>query len=322
MQSSPGTADVHQIELHENRGHRESENVIQLVTKRPVSGNLTTAKVYPISDNTDPIDLEPEGHGFCGYFLIALAVLMYIFLFPILVLFSFKVIQSYERGVMLRLGKLRKHKGSAIMSSGIQFVLPCVDTIQKVDMRTISEVIPPQEVLTRDSVTVTVDAIVYMRVIEPASAILRVANWLQSTGLLAVSTLRSVLGHYDLAALLTNREEIDTYLKKSLEAATREWGIKVERVEIKDVALPQDMQRAMAAEAQATRAACAKVIAAKGELDSAHMLQQAAQTMSGSPAALQLRYLQTLATIATEQNSTIIFPLPIELMSALTSRNK
>ncbi|VDP72713.1 unnamed protein product [Echinostoma caproni] len=308
---------MHQIESGEL--HSELTEKEQEIRKRDLpSPHMTT--VHPAPTKIDPVDLEPDDHGACGYIVLILAVIFYILLFPILVFFSFRVIQSYERGVRLRLGKLRKHKGSTVMGSGIQFVLPCIDVVQKVDMRTISQSIPPQEVLTKDSVTVTVDAIVYMRVVEPASAILRVENWRLSTQMLAVSTLRSVLGNYDLSSLLTCRAQIDSYLRQHLDEATHEWGIKVERVEIKDVSLPQEMQRAMAAEAQATRAANAKVIAAKGELDSAQMLQQAAQTMSSAPAALQLRYLQTLATIATEQNSTIIFPLPIELMAAFTSK--
>ncbi|KAF5402352.1 Erythrocyte band 7 integral membrane protein stomatin [Paragonimus heterotremus] len=279
------------------------------------SSKVTSNTIHP--ETSDPVDLEPEAHGCCGYLTIVFSGLFFLLLFPILIWFSFTVIQSYERGVQLRLGKLRKHKGSLVMGSGIRFILPCVDRVIKVDMRTTTVNIPPQEVLTKDAVTIAVDAIVYMRVLEPASAVLRIENWKNSSQLLAVSMLRMVLGNYKLSELLSSRETIDVELRKRLDAATDPWGIQVERVEIKDVTLPPDMQRAMAAEAQASRAANAKVIEAKGEMDSAQMLQEAAKTMSAAPAALQLRYLQTLTTIAAEKNSTIVFPLPLELFNLI-----
>ncbi|CAM0512299.1 unnamed protein product [Fasciola hepatica] len=316
--------------LEENESDSETaKNNTKQVRKRTRDIPSTSVHVTPIADptymgqlNPAQIDLETEGHGCCGFLVIFLVIVFYVILFPLTIWFSFTVIQSFERGVVLRLGKLRKQNGTFILGSGIQFVLPCVDTIMKVDMRTITVTIPSQDVLTRDSVTVGVDAVVYMRVINPAQALLCVQNWTLSTELLAVSSLRTVIGNHRLAELLSCREQIDARLKTQLDEATGPWGINVERVEIKDVSLPQDMQRAMAAEAQATQAAQAKVIAAKGELDSSQMLQEAAQRMSTAPGALQLRYLQTLATIATERNSTIIFPIPMELLNALKPKKQ
>ncbi|CAL8082709.1 unnamed protein product [Calicophoron daubneyi] len=312
-------------EMNTEHASKQNNGTKSKVNEKPESEPFRSTKISTVppsggleseqNEIHEIADLEPEPHGCCGWLIIILSGLLLVMLFPILIWFSFTVIQSYERGVMLRLGKLRKYRGRPIMESGIRFVLPCVDKVTKVDMRTVSVSIPPQEVLTKDSVTVMVDAIVYMRVVDPASAILRVQDWRTSAQLAAVGVLRTVLGTYVLSQLLSDREGIDVTLKKQLDGATGPWGIKVERVEIKDVSLPQDMQRAMAAEAQAVRAANAKVIAAKGEFDSSQMLQDAAKKLSEAPAAIQLRYLQTLTTIAVEQNSTIIFPLPMELFS-------
>ncbi|CAL8073447.1 unnamed protein product [Calicophoron daubneyi] len=256
---------------------------------------------------------DSGGQGFCGVLLIIIAVIFYICLLPITIFFSFRIIEPYERGLKLRLGKIVKSGKDLVYGAGIRFVLPGVDKIVKIDMRTTTVSIPPQDILTSDSVTVSVDAVVYMRVIEPAVAVLRVQNWKYSAELLAVSTLRSVLGGTQLTELLQNRDELDSKLRCLLDEITKQWGVRVERVEIKDVSLPQEMQRSMAAEAQAVRAANAKVIAAKGEYDSAEMLQEAARKMASSPGAMQLRYLQTLTSIAMEHNSTIIFPIPLEL---------
>ncbi|CAL8106680.1 unnamed protein product [Calicophoron daubneyi] len=263
---------------------------------------------------------DEGGPGFFGFVLILLSIILFVVTLPVAIFFSFKIIKTYERAVVLRLGKLARRNGNPVLGAGVQFILPCIDDILRVDLRTRTVNIPPQDVLTRDAVTVNVDAIVYMRVVEPAYALLRVEDASKSAELLAVSMLRTVFGSYELVHVLTARDEIDARLQQLLDEATDAWGIRVERVEIKDVSLPQDMQRAMAAEAQATRAARAKVIAAQGELDASETLRLAASQMAVCPTALQLRYLQTLATIATEQNSTIIFPLPIELLSAFNPK--
>ncbi|CAM6032209.1 unnamed protein product, partial [Sphagnum compactum] len=205
---------------------------------------------------------------------------------------------------------------------GVFFVLPCIDNYCKVDLRTISFDVPPQEVLTKDSVTVSVDAVVYYRINDPLKAVVQVANYSHSTRLLAATTLRNVLGTRNLSELLTEREAISHTMQISLDDATDPWGVKVERVEIKDVSLPQNLQRAMAAEAESAREARAKVIAAEGELKASRALKEASEILVESPAALQLRYLQTLTTVASEKNSTIIFPLPIDLIKPFLDPRK
>ncbi|XP_076640743.1 band 7 protein AGAP004871 [Halictus rubicundus] len=240
-----------------------------------------------------------------GSFLLVLVT------FPFSLCFTFKVVQEYERAVVFRMGRL---KGDA-SGPGTFFVMPCVDTCVRVDLRTVSFDVPPQEVLTKDSVTVTVDAVVYYRIKEPLNAVVKIANYSHSTRLLAASTLRTVLGTRNLAEILSERENISHTMQTSLDEATDPWGVKVERVEIKDVRLPVQLQRAMATEAEATREARAKVIAAEGEMLASRALKEASDVISTSPAALQLRYLQTLNSISAEKNSTIIFPLPVEFLT-------
>lgn len=203
-------------------------------------------------------------------------------------------------------------KGGA-RGPGIFFVIPCIDTYTKVDLRTVSFDVPPQEILSKDSVTVAVDAVVYYRISNATIAITNVADYGRSTRLLAATTLRNVLGTKNLSEILSEREAISHTMQSSLDEATDPWGVKVERVEVKDVRLPVQMQRAMAAEAEAARDARAKVIAAEGEQKASRALKEAADVISESPSALQLRYLQTLSTIAAEKNSTIVFPIPMEL---------
>ncbi|XP_063233718.1 band 7 protein AGAP004871-like isoform X4 [Bacillus rossius redtenbacheri] len=245
------------------------------------------------------------------------SILLLIMTFPFSLCVCFKVVQEYERAVIFRLGRLRK--GGA-RGPGIFFVLPCIDTYCKVDLRTVSFDVPPQEVLTKDSVTVTVDAVVYYRVSEPLGAVVKVNNYSHSTRLLAATTLRNVLGTRNLSEILSEREAISHTMQSSLDEATDPWGVKVERVEIKDVRLPVQLQRAMAAEAEAAREARAKVIAAEGEMKASRALKEASDVMAESPAALQLRYLQTLNTISAEKNSTIIFPLPMDILTPFMKR--
>uniref|UniRef100_A0A7G3AUY6 Putative prohibitins and stomatins of the pid superfamily protein n=1 Tax=Lutzomyia longipalpis TaxID=7200 RepID=A0A7G3AUY6_LUTLO len=231
---------------------------------------------------------------------------------PFSLFFVFKVVAEYERAVIFRMGRLR---AGGARGPGVFFVLPCIDEYCKVDLRTVSFDVPPQEVLTKDSVTVSVDAVVYYRISDPLKAVIQVANYSHSTRLLAATTLRNVLGTRNLSELLTEREAISHTMQVSLDEATDPWGVKVERVEIKDVSLPMQLQRAMAAEAEASREARAKVIAAEGEMKASRALKEASDIMSESPAALQLRYLQTLNTISSEKNSTIVFPLPLEILN-------
>ncbi|KAI1298120.1 Mechanosensory protein 2 [Halotydeus destructor] len=244
---------------------------------------------------------------------VMLTVLSYILVavtFPVSVFLCVKVVQEYERAVIFRLGRLVK--GGA-RGPGIFFIIPCIDTYRQVDLRTVTFDVPPQEILSRDSVTVTVDAVVYYRISNAAIAVSNVEDYNRSTRLLAATTLRNVLGTKNLAEILSERELISHSMQSTLDEATDPWGVKVERVELKDVRIPVQMQRSMAAEAEASREARAKVIAAEGEQKASRALKEAADIISDAPAALQLRYLQTLTTIASEKNSTIVFPIPMEL---------
>ncbi|KAG6461549.1 band 7 protein AGAP004871-like isoform X4 [Manduca sexta] len=262
---------------------------------------------------------NPEAVGCIERFATLLSFLLVIITFPFSLFECFKVVQEFERAVIFRLGRLRK--GGA-RGPGLFFVLPCIDTYRKVDLRTVSFDVPPQEVLTRDSVTVAVDAVVYYRIKEPLNAVVRVADYSASTRLLAATTLRNVLGMRDLAQLLSDREAISHMMQASLDEATDPWGVEVERVEMvfyvfsKDVRLPVQLQKAMAAEAEADREARAKIIAAEGEIKASKALREASLVMIDNPMALQLRYLQSLSSISAEKNSTIIFPFPMDFLKA------
>lgn len=262
---------------------------------------------------------DDQGSGFCGVLLIIISCIMVICTFPLSLCFTIKVVQEYERAVIFRLGRLMS--GGA-RGPGIFFVLPCLDNYIKVDLRTVTFDVPPQEILTKDSVTVAVDAVVYYRTADPTMSVTNVEDAAKSTKLLAATTLRNVLGTKTLGEVLSDRDQICNSMQGSLDIATDPWGIKVERVEVKDVRLPVQLQRAMAAEAEAARDARAKVISAEGEQKASRALKEAADVLSESPSALQLRYLQTLSAIAAEQNSTIIFPLPMELLKPFTQHMK
>uniref|UniRef100_A0A1B6ENN2 Band 7 domain-containing protein n=1 Tax=Cuerna arida TaxID=1464854 RepID=A0A1B6ENN2_9HEMI len=233
---------------------------------------------------------------------------LFIITFPLSIFFVFKKVTEYERAVIFRLGRLRS--GGA-RGPGLFFVLPCTDDYFLVDLRTVTFDVPCQEVLTKDCVTVAVDAVVFYSVANPLSAILNIVSYSYSTRTLAATTLRNVMGTCNLAEILTQREALAGIMQGTLDEATERWGIKVERVEIKDVRLPAQLQRAMAAEAEAAREARAKVIAAEGELKASNALKDAAAVMSSNPITLQLRYLQTLGSISGATQSTIIFPFPV-----------
>lgn len=229
----------------------------------------------------------------------------------ILLAMMVKVLNEYERGVVFRLGRvLGKPKGP-----GLIILIPIVDRIQRVSLRTVVMDVPPQDVITSDNVTLKVNAVVYFRVIDPLKAIIQVENFMYATSQLAQTTLRAVLGQADLDELLTQREKINKDLQEIIDTSTDPWGIKVSDVEIKHVDLPQEMQRAMAKQAEAERERRAKVIHAKGELQAAVKLSEAAEMIEKHPIALQLRYLQTLTEVAAENNSTLVFPIPIDLFS-------
>lgn len=223
-----------------------------------------------------------------------------------------KVLREYERAVIFRLGRLIKTKGP-----GLILLIPLIDRMVKVGLRTIVMDVPPQDIITRDNVSVKVNAVVYFRVLEAHKAVVEVENFMFATSQLSQTTLRSVIGENELDDLLSNRETINKKLQLLIDNHTDPWGIKVSMVEVKHIDLPQEMQRAMAKQAEAERERRAKVIAAEGEFQAATKLGQAADIISKSPGALQLRYLQTLAEIATENNSTTLFPIPIDLITTV-----
>jgi len=248
----------------------------------------------------------------CGLVLTTISFILVILTLPFSLCVCFKVVQEYERAVIFRLGRLLS---GGSKGPGIFFVLPCIESYQKVDLRTITLGVPPQEVLTKDSVTVSVDAVVYYKVSNATVSVANVENAHHSTRLLAQTTLRNILGTKNLHEILSDRDSISGSMQVALDEATGPWGIKVERVEIKDARLPVQLQRAMAAEAEAAREARAKVIAAEGEQKASKSLAEASMVMAGSCSALQIRYLQTLSNISAEKNSTIIFPLPLDLVN-------
>ncbi len=221
-----------------------------------------------------------------------------------------QVLVEYERGVVFRLGRLQPRP----RGPGLFFLLWPIDTMVKVPLRTVVLDVPPQDVITKDNVSVKVNAVVYFRVVDPTKAVVSVENYLFATSQLSQTTLRSVLGQADLDELLSEREHLNDKLQEIIDQHTDPWGIKVSMVELKHVDLPQEMQRAMARQAEAEREKRAKIIHAQGELEAARSLTEAAEMISRNPTTLQLRYLQTLTEIATEKNSTIVFPLPIELL--------
>ncbi|NLE11312.1 MAG: slipin family protein [Actinobacteria bacterium] len=235
----------------------------------------------------------------------------------IIILFAaIKVFPEYQRGVIFRLGRINPPKGPGIFA-----IIPIVDRVVRVDLRTITMDVPAQEVITKDNVPVKVNAVAYFRVIDPTKAIIEVENYIVATSQIAQTTLRSVLGQSDLDHLLTERDKLNTRLQEIIDEQTDPWGVKVSIVEIKDVEIPASMQRAMARQAEAERERRAKVIAAEGEYQASEKLEQAAVVLSKTPAAIQLRYLQTLVEIAAEKNSTTLFPIPIDLLGQFMNKD-
>lgn len=247
-----------------------------------------------------------------------LAALIPCFLFIgiiILMLFfsAIRIVQEYERGVIFRLGRFVGAKGP-----GLFFIIPFIDRMIKVDLRTVTLDVPAQEAISRDNVTIKVNAVVYFRVLDPGKAIIQVEDYRRATWQIAQTTLRNVIGQSELDELLAHREKVNDELQRIIDEQTEPWGIKVSIVEVKDVELPQTMQRAMARQAEAERERRAKIIHAEGEFAAAQQLANAAEVIDRQPATLQLRYLQTLTEIATEKNSTIIFPVPLDIFSAFS----
>ena len=242
------------------------------------------------------------------------AIVVFVLLF---LMNAIKIVREYERGVIFRLGRLVGAKGP-----GIFLIIPIVDKMVKVSLRTVTLDVPPQEVITKDNVSTQVNAVLFFRVLDPSAAVVEVQNYMEATRQIAMTTLRSVLGGFELDQVLGEREKINMQLQQIVDEQTDPWGIKVKNMEIKDVKLPTDMQRAIARQAEAERDRRAKVINAEGELQAATKLGEAASIIERNPAALQLRYLQTLNDISAENASTIVFPVPIELFEWLGRMKK
>ena len=244
--------------------------------------------------------------------IVAVLLIVLFFLFA-----AVKVAREYERGVIFRLGRLLPEpKGP-----GLFILIPVVDRMVRVDLRTITLNVPPQEVITKDNVPVRVNAVAYFRIVEPKNAIVQVENFMVATSQIAQTTLRSVLGQHMLDELLSERDKINSILQGIIDGATSPWGIKVSIVEVKDVEIPSGMQRAMARQAEAERERRAKVIAAEGEYQASERLKDAAHIMAQEPITVQLRYLQTLLEIGSANNSTIVFPIPVDLLQPFLERN-
>jgi len=245
-----------------------------------------------------------------------LAIIVIAFIFLLIILpQAIRVLREYERGVIFRLGKLQAAKGP-----GIIFLIPIVDKIVKMDLRVVTIDVAKQEIMTKDNVPATVDAVVYFRVVNPMDAVVKVENFWKATSLIAQTTLRSVLGQASLDDLLSQRDAINNKLQEIIDRQTEPWGVKVTAVEIKDVALPDSMKRAMAKQAEAERERRAKIVNAEGEFQAAEKMAQAAAVISKEPMALQLRYLQTMREMASEHNTTTFLPLPIELFGGLLKK--
>ncbi len=265
-----------------------------------------------------PEERAKDAGGLAAVVRVLLTIFAFILLLPpwgiIVWFYSVKIVAEYERGVIFRLGRLVGAKGP-----GLFVILPIVDRMVKMDLRTVTMDVPSQECITRDNVTVKVNAVIYFRVVEPEAAVTKVLDHFRATSLIAQTTLRSVIGQSLLDDLLSEREQINERLQKIIDEQTEPWGVKVSTVEVKDVELPQTMQRAIARQAEAERERRAKVINADGELQASERLAQAGRVMSESPGTLQLRFLQTLSEVATEKNSTIVFPVPIDLLDLITT---
>ncbi|TFH36785.1 MAG: slipin family protein [Dehalococcoidia bacterium] len=244
--------------------------------------------------------------GWVLYVFVALVVLM-------VLSSAIKIVQEYERAGVFRLGRFVGLRGP-----GLVLIIPFVERIRKIDLRVVTMDVPQQECITMDNVTVTVDAVIYFRVVEPADAILKVLDYIRATSLLAQTTLRNVVGQSELDDVLAHRERLNEKIQTVVDEGTNPWGVKVSLVEIKDVQLPESMQRSMAAQAEAERDRRAKVVHAEGEFQAAEKLAKAAELIGAQPAAIHLRYLQAMTAIATEKTNTILFPMPLDFLKAFT----
>ncbi len=255
--------------------------------------------------STEPTPDNAQGPRWLSTILTALGMILIVPLFPLAV----KIVPEYQRGVIFRLGRLVGSRGP-----GLFLIIPIVERMVIVDLRIVTMDVPRQDVITRDNVTVKVDAVVYFRVTNPDDAVVKVMDYVRATSLVAQTTLRSVLGQSELDELLIKRDQVNQQLQKIIDEATEPWGVKVSIVEVRDIGLPPEMVRAMAKQAEAERERRAKIIHAEGEFQAAAKLAEAGKIMAATPTTLQLRYLQTLTEIATEHHSTVIFPVPIDII--------
>jgi regulator of protease activity HflC (stomatin/prohibitin superfamily) len=244
-------------------------------------------------------------------------IIIVVLIVLVLISMAVKIVTEYERGVIFRLGRLVGAKGP-----GLFLIIPFIDRMVKVDLRVVTMDVPAQEVITKDNVTVRVNAVVYFRVVDPEASVVKVLDHIRATSQISQTTLRNVLGQSELDELLASREKLNQMLQQIIDEHTDPWGIKVSTVEIKDVELPETMRRSMAAQAEAERERRAKIIHAEGEFQASEKLAQAATVIAEEPVTLQLRYLQTLTEIASEKNSTLVFPLPIDLISMFMKKDK
>jgi regulator of protease activity HflC (stomatin/prohibitin superfamily) len=248
---------------------------------------------------------------------VVIGIIVFVIVVLILAFASIRIAQEYERGVVFRLGRF-----TGVRGPGLYFLIPFIERSVKVDLRVMTLDVPSQEAITRDNVTVKVNAVVYFRVVKPEDSVIKVFDHRFATSQISQTTLRSVLGQSELDELLAHREKINQTLQKIIDEQTDPWGVKVSIVEIKDVELPQTMQRAIAAQAEAERERRAKIVHAEGEQQAAEKLAEAARVMATQPMSLQLRYLQTLTVIATEKTNTIVFPLPVDLLAKILKQNE
>jgi len=244
-----------------------------------------------------------------------IAIIFGVVILLIILISAIKILREYERGVIFRFGRLRGTKGP-----GIFLIIPFVDKMIKVDLRTVTMDVPPQDVITKDNVPVKVNAVIYFRVMDPAKSVVKIERYMVATSQIAQTTLRSILGQAELDDLLSRRDKINKDLQKIIDEQTDPWGIKVSVVEVKDVELPQSIQRAFARQAEAERERRAKIINAEGEFQASERLSEAARVLSKHPISVQLRFLQTLKEIGTEQNSTIVFPVPVDLIQSFIDK--
>ncbi|KAL6725336.1 hypothetical protein Aduo_007395 [Ancylostoma duodenale] len=302
--------DIHELKLDEGERPPHKRDVIEKIPMRVRSQSWLIRTRHLLHEEREPPPL-------ISHMMLIFSSVLFVMSFPWSLFFCIKIIKEYQRAVIFRLGRLIK---GGTKGPGLFFILPCIDTCKIVDLRVLSFDVPPQEILSRDSVTVSVEAVIYFRVSNPVISVTNVNDAQFSTRLLAQTTLRNVLGTKTLSEMLSERDAIANITEKVLDEGTVPWGVKVERVEIKDIRLPHQLTRSMAAEAEAVRKARAAIIHAEGEKNASRWMSEAAEIISGNTISVQLRYLQTLHQVASQRNNTIVIPYPIEVARSLVKK--